>query len=206
MKRSITFFAGLFFIAFNLPAQTDSVRVMEEIKAFQEELNQEYRDAEKSPLKPEERALFREHEFFTPNLAFRTEAKLVKAKKPQVFKMKTSGTRQPDYRKYGDLHFELNGKSCKLEVYQSVDLAKKEAYKDYLFLPFTDLTTGDETYGGGGYIDLRIPKGKTLILDFNKAYNPYCAYTPGYSCPVPPRENHLDISIEAGIKKPAETH
>ena len=71
---------------------------------------------------------------------------------------------------------------------------------DHLFLPFTDNTNGVETYGGGRYIDLKIPAGNTINIDFNKAYNPYCAYSDKYSCPIPPPENHLDIEIKAGIK------
>ena len=77
----------------------------------------------------------------------------------------------------------------------------KDEYKDYLFLPFTDLTNGDTTYGGGRYIDMRIPEKNTIILDFNQSYNPYCAYGGNYSCPIPPAENNLDIAITAGVKK-----
>ena len=74
-------------------------------------------------------------------------------------------------------------------------------YKDYLFLPFTDPTNGVTTYGGGRYLDLMIPATKVVQLDFNKAYNPYCAYSGNYSCPIPPEENHLEIEIKAGVKK-----
>ncbi len=77
----------------------------------------------------------------------------------------------------------------------------KPEYKDYLFLPFTDLTTGDETYGGGRYLGLRIPKeGSPLIINFNLAYNPYCAYNEKYSCPIVPKENELPVAIRAGVK------
>ena len=69
-------------------------------------------------------------------------------------------------------------------------------------LPFTDLTNGNETYSGGRYIDLEIPEGNTIRIDFNKSYNPYCAYTEGYSCPIPPAENNLGYTITAGVKKP----
>ena len=70
-----------------------------------------------------------------------------------------------------------------------------------MFLPFSDETNGIESYGGGRYIDLRIPEGNTLIIDFNSAYNPYCAYNDKYSCPIVPRENYLRTRIEAGVKK-----
>ena len=75
-----------------------------------------------------------------------------------------------------------------------------EKYKDYLFIPFTDKTSGIETYGGGRYIDLVLSDivNKTCTIDFNKAYNPYCAYTAGYNCPIPPKENDLPVAIKAG--------
>jgi uncharacterized protein (DUF1684 family) len=76
-------------------------------------------------------------------------------------------------------------------------------YKDYLYLPFKDFTNGESTYGGGRYLDFKmsdIQENQTIIIDFNKAYNPYCAYSDGYSCPIPPSENHLQVFIEAGEK------
>jgi uncharacterized protein (DUF1684 family) len=79
----------------------------------------------------------------------------------------------------------------------------KEEYKNYLFIPFTDATSGTHTYEGGRYIDISIPEitDNKIIIDFNKAYNPYCCYTPGYSCPIPPKENALTIAINAGEMK-----
>lgn len=114
--------------------------------------------------------------------------------------MKTSTDRLPVYIKYGEAHFKLNKKDCVLNIYQNADLVKKEEYKDYLFLPYTDLTSGEESYGGGRYIDLKIPKDETIIIDFNKSYNPYCAYNHKYSCPIPPMENRLDVEVRAGVK------
>jgi uncharacterized protein (DUF1684 family) len=70
-----------------------------------------------------------------------------------------------------------------------------------LFLPFLDTTNGIETYGGGRFLDMRIPKSKEVIIDFNKAYNPYCAYNYNYSCPIVPLENNLSIKVKAGVKK-----
>jgi uncharacterized protein (DUF1684 family) len=81
-------------------------------------------------------------------------------------------------------------------------------YKNYLFVPFKDMTNGKETYGGGRYLDLETTdiQNDSVILDFNKAYNPYCAYSNGYSCPIPPKENHLAVSIEAGEKTFGKEH
>ena len=103
------------------------------------------------------------------------------------------------YKKYGEVVFELNGRSFKLNVYQSLRLQKSEGYEGYLFLPYTDLTNGNETYAGGRYIDLRIPSSDTLIIDFNMSYCPLCAHKHAYSCPIPPAENSLEIEIRAGV-------
>ena len=92
--------------------------------------------------------------------------------------------------------FKLKGQQFNLNIYQNVESEDK----DYLFLPFSDETNGIESYGGGRYIDLRIPEGNQLTIDFNSAYNPYCAYNDKYSCPLTPRKNHLDVEVKAGIK------
>jgi uncharacterized protein (DUF1684 family) len=115
--------------------------------------------------------------------------------------MKTSTDRKPLYVKYGELSFTIDDRDLKLNVYKNIELSKKEEYKDYLFLPFSDLTSGKESYIGGKYIDLRIPKGDTIVIDFNTSYNPYCAYNHKYSCPKVPLENDLNIEIKAGVKK-----
>lgn len=183
-------------------AQSDSLKIAQSVLLFQEELNHEYKDPEKSPLAKEEIPAFAGHEFFPVAARFVVKAKLVKTKKQEVFKMKTSTEKLKEFVKYGEAHFMLEGKPQVLEIYQSVALRDKPEYQDYLFLPFTDATNGEETYGGGRYLDLKIPGGKTIILDFNKAYNPYCAYSNKYSCPVPPIVNRLDVAVKAGVKNP----
>ena len=104
------------------------------------------------------------------------------------------------YDLYGIATFDLEGITYKVNVYQSHRLRSLPGFRDHLFFPFKDLTNGEDTYGGGRYIDLTIPKGDKIVIDFNKAYNPYCAYTSGYSCPIPPRENYIEHEIKAGIK------
>jgi uncharacterized protein len=172
----------------------------EEIKAFQGELNSEYKDPDKSPLSPKARKKFKKHEFFPIDLKFSVIARLDRNVDDKIFPMPTTTDRIANYKKYAVAVFVIDGVEHKLTVYQSVDLMKREEYKDYLFLPFTDKTTGDQTYGGGRYIDLRIPKTHEIVIDFNKAYNPYCAYSDRYSCPKVPYENHLEIEVSAGIK------
>lgn len=170
-------------------------------KEFQEELNRDYADSTKSPLTEADLKVFKELDFFPINEKFIVNAKFIRVKRAKVFKMKTSTSRTPEYKKYGELHFTIDGKEYKLNVYQSIDLSKKEEYKDYLFLPFSDLTNGKESYIGGRYIDMKIQDAKVWEIDFNKAYNPYCAYNHKYSCPIVPLENDLDVAILAGVKK-----
>jgi len=170
-------------------------------QAFQTEINADYANPEESPLTAEDLRTFKSLDFYPINTKYRVEASFVRTPNEKTFKMKTSTTRTPEYVKYGELQFLLDGKSCKLNLYQNIELIKKEGYADYLFLPFFDLTCGKESYIGGRYLDLRIPNGETMIVDFNKAYNPYCAYNHKYSCPVVPLENNLEVAIESGVKK-----
>jgi hypothetical protein len=181
-------------------AQVDTVAAVAEIKKFREELDQEYRDPAKSPLGKDGATHFAGHEFFPVDLRFRVAAKLKLTSNSPFFIMKTTGPRLNEERVYGMLEFKLEGKAFQLPVYQSSRLMKTQEYKDYLFFPFTDLTNGDESYHGGRYMDLRIPAGEDIVIDFNKAYNPYCAYATGFSCPIVPKENHLETRILAGIK------
>ena len=144
---------------------------------------------------------FQSLDFFPILDKFIVQATFKRTKKEKVFEMKTSTERLPLYKKYGELEFTIDGVLCKLNVYQNMSLFKKPGFKDYLFLPFSDLTSGNESYIGGRYVDLRIQKGNQWIIDFNKAYNPYCAYNYKYSCPIVPMENDLKVSILAGVKK-----
>jgi len=168
---------------------------------FQMELNQSFLDSLKSPLKKEDLKTFKGLNFFPLNENFIVEATFIRTKKEKAFGMKTTTSRTPLYVKYGELHFTMGGKNQKWNVYKNIDLSKKLGYEDYLFLPFSDLTCGEESYIGGRYLDMRIQKGKKWTIDFNKAYNPYCAYNYEYSCPIVPLENDLDIKILAGVKK-----
>ncbi|MDD7884954.1 DUF1684 domain-containing protein [Flavivirga sp. 57AJ16] len=168
--------------------------------AFQRKINAEYKDATTSPLKAKDRKHFEGLDFFEFDSAYVVKAQFKRTPNEKSFKMKTTTTRLPEYVKYGELTFDLKGESFSLNIYQNLGLVEKEGYKDYLFLPFLDETNGLESYGGGRYIDARIPEGHTMIIDFNKAYNPYCAYNDKYSCPIVPRRNYLKTRVEAGVK------
>ena len=171
------------------------------VTKFQNELNSEYADAKTSPLTAEDLATFKSLDFYPASEKYFVVAKFVRTKKEKPFEMKTSTDRKPLYVKYGEVIFTLDGSNFILNVYKNIVLSKQEKYKDHLFLPFSDLTCGNESYIGGKYIDLKIPKGKTISIDFNTSYNPYCAYNHNYSCPIVPLENDLNIEIKAGVKK-----
>ncbi len=148
--------------------------------------------------------------FYAVNQAYSVLASFEKITDSTRIGIKTSGQKIPVkyFIRYGKLHFKVQSEEATLTIYQSSDLASKPEYKDYLFIPFTDSTTGLETYGSGRYLDLKIADLSTgyYQLDFNKAYNPYCAYTTGYNCPIPPRENALSMPILAGEMNFAKKH
>jgi hypothetical protein len=171
------------------------------IEKFQKELNTEYADVKTSPLMAEDLAVFKTLDFYPINEKYFVTAKFVRTENEKPFEMKTSTTRKPMYVKYGEAHFEMDGKPFQLNIYQNIELSKKEEYKDYLFLPFSDLTCGKECYIGGKYIDMKTPTTDTIVNDFNTSYNPLCAYNHKYSCPKVPLENDLNIEIMAGVKK-----
>lgn len=171
-----------------------------EVLKYQKELNDSYLNPESSPLKEDELKDFKGLSFYPYNEKFVVKATLQKLENQPVFKMPTSGSNKPDYKRYGILHFTIDNKKFQLEVYQNLDLIKMKDYKKHLFLPFIDETSGNETYGAGRYLDIEIPDGSEIVLDFNKAYHPYCAYTIGYSCPITPDVNFLKTEILAGVK------
>ena len=141
--------------------------------------------------------------FFAPDSTYKVIAAFEKINDVQGVSMPTSTKVMQQYYRYGKVSFKINNRNCQLVVYQSKDLMLTKDYANYLFIPFTDVTNGTDTYEGGKYLDITIQdiKNNTIVIDFNKAYNPYCCYIAGYSCPVPPKENALEVSINAGEKK-----
>lgn len=140
--------------------------------------------------------------FFRPKKKYRVNCTFTPTPNAEPFDMATYSGKVKKYRKYGVLEFTIKGKKHQLAVYQNMFLMKM-GNKDYLFLPFKDLTNDKQSYGGGRYLDFKIGdiQDGQFVLDFNKNYNPYCAFSGGYNCPVPPAENHLNVAIKAGEKK-----
>jgi len=172
----------------------------QEVLAWQAELNASFAEEATSPLDAKTRKKFKSLDFYPIDSTFRVIAQFERTPNELPVTMPTTRGERRLFDKFGVAKFELDGKMVQLTLYQSHQLRLTEEYKNYLFLPFTDLTTGDESYGGGRYLDLTIPEGNVIILDFNKAYNPTCAYNENYSCPIPPRENDLPVAISAGVK------
>ncbi|WP_154657131.1 DUF1684 domain-containing protein [Hugenholtzia roseola] len=151
-----------------------------------------------SPLKSEDKKNFQGLAYFAPDSSYRVEANLTLAPADeQVIELPTSTGKKRKLLTYAYADFTLKGQKCRLTLYKGVEEKTKE---DYLFLPFTDPTNGKTTYEVGRYLE-PVLKGTKVVIDFNFAYNPYCAYNDTYDCPIPPQENHLPIEILAGEKK-----
>jgi uncharacterized protein (DUF1684 family) len=197
LKLSAVLGSLLFVVLPGISQNTDDYEAS--IREFQEELDASYKDRDESPLENRDRRRFQGLEYFPIDQKYSVTAQVIYTPDSEPFNMPTTIPRENIHWKYADLVFELDGQEYTLEVYQSQNLLNDEEYADYLFLPFLDLTNGEGSYGGGRYLDLRIPDGNTIEIDFNKAYNPYCAYNSRYSCPLVPRVNRLMTRIEAGV-------
>ena len=171
-------------------------RYNNDLTPFQREINDFFKDASVSPLKKRDLKNFRGLDFFTYDSTYLVTAKLTKTPKEKPFMMLTTTDMVVEYIKYGTVSFELLDNQYSLDIYKNLEDPNE---RDNLFLPFLDDTNGNESYGGGRYINLDIPQGDNLIIDFNSAFNPYCVYDEKYSCPIVPRENYLPLEIKAGV-------
>ena len=196
MKVKLILLASL--LVLNLGAFAQSFKA--QIAAHREKYKADFVSNEHSPLKEGDLKYLH---FYEADSNYKVNAKVTLLEGEKAFKMPTYAGTTAEYIRYAKLDFNLNGNPTQLTLYKNVALSANPAYKDYLFLPFTDQTNNKETYGGGRYIDLKsgnITNG-SIELDFNKAYNPYCAYSDGYRCPIPPEENDLALAIKAGEQK-----
>jgi uncharacterized protein (DUF1684 family) len=151
-----------------------------------------------SPIPPQDRLRFKGLEYYPPDPSYRFELELHEHPEKQVVRMAYTKGNAQDFIRWGEFRFNIGGKEQALQAYKSA------AWEEMLFIPFKDATSGKETYGAGRYIDLEpdrdsTPEGK-WILDFNRAYNPWCVYSEDYTCPFVPTENWLQVPIHAGEK------
>ncbi|HEY3405997.1 MAG TPA: DUF1684 domain-containing protein [Ohtaekwangia sp.] len=136
--------------------------------------------------------------YYPPDLKYKITADLTPITNKQVVLLPTSDGKEERYVEYAFAEFDLDGYHNKLLILEMVDMGP---YRGKLFLAFGDETSAVETYGAGRYLDItKVQGSNTITLDFNQAYNPYCAYNESYSCPIPPRENLLKVAIRAGEK------
>jgi uncharacterized protein len=195
MKQFLILTAGCFWLYVACAQKSKSYTSI--IKAYQKNYVSTH-----EVVKGNNRKFFR---FFAADEHFKVQCQFEKSTDTITVTMKTSGKTIPqkDFIRYGKLVFTIHDTALQLTVYQSATLSTGNTkYKDYLFIPFTDATTGDATYGSGRYIDILTTdiKNNMAEIDFNKAYNPYCAYSNGFNCPIPPKENYLPVAITAGEK------
>lgn len=206
MRLRLFAIAVVVFSVFNTYGQIDKEAYKAESVLFQKEQDQHYLDKKTSPLTKKERKKFEGHSFYSIDLGYVVEASFERIQEADTVEMPTSSGLIKYYMPYAKLSFQLQGEKCELIAYQSIRLRKIKEYQNYLFIPFRDATSGRESYGGGRYLDVEIPNGNKIILNFNKAYNPYCAYTVGYNCTIPPKANTLAVSVNAGLKAPKFLH
>jgi len=171
---------------------------IQEIASQRMKQNEEFFNKSSTPLDSHLFDKFTGLKFFEIDETYKVEASIEKLNESPVFDLPHSHDRTKPYRVFGYASFNLHDKSYKLTILEAVN--KKTGYEKFILIPFGDQTNGNETYGGGRYIDITIPEGNNAIIDFNLAYNPYCAYSTKYTCPIPPKENVIDTEIKSGQK------
>lgn len=193
--KIVLFLLGFVFVsAFG---QNEVADFASEIAKHRAEYKAGFLEDERSPLDSADLLHLR---FFEANEAYRVVCTFQRTPDEKPFEVPTSSGITKPFVKYGTLSFEITGKQLQLAVYQNLALRNMPVYAQHLFLPFRDDTNGETTYGGGRYIDLTIAEveAEAPMLDFNKCYNPWCHYSDGYNCPIPPSENTLEVAIPAG--------
>ncbi|MFT4667310.1 MAG: hypothetical protein ACI8YQ_002240 [Polaribacter sp.] len=191
----------LFAFANTLFAQSNR-SYKKEIKEHRKDYKADFLKEERSPFYGKKKAL-KKMRFYKANKSYKVECQFQRTEDAKPFDMATYSGKVKTFIKHGIISFEIAGQKQELSIYRNMGLMRVEAYANHLFLPFKDKTNDIKTYGGGRYIDLEVSdivNGKVTI-DFNKCYNPWCAFSGGYNCPVPPKENHLTIEMKVGEKK-----
>jgi uncharacterized protein (DUF1684 family) len=167
-----------------------------QLEAFRKQKDKFLVEHEQSPLLGEDKEHFTGAHYFPIDTKYRVIATLVPEARPGVFRVQTTTGDFKEYERVGRLEFELDGQSLSLVAFMPP--SDEPLHGNRLFVPFRDKTSGKDTYGAGRYLDLSKRPGDTYVVDFNRAYNPYCAYSPYYSCPLPPGENNLPVEVRAG--------
>lgn len=184
-------------VFYSFRSGSDETSYRAELKKERAEKDMYMRSADDSPFagNPES---FTGLKYYEPDMRFRITAQLTEIKDRKAVLLQTSDGKQESYVEYAYAEFDFGGFHNKLLILESMSVGP---LKGRLFLAFGDETSAGETYGAGRYLDVaKMPGAATILLDFNKAYNPYCAYSEKFSCPLPPKENLLEIAVRAGEK------
>lgn len=204
MKRLLWMVVATYLAAQTVQAQAADWK--SEVQKFQAELNRQYADPKDSPLDSLDRIDFKRHQFYPIRTRYRVAATCIPTPDQQPFEMPTVSGKTKTFVQACLLVFELNGRKDTLAAYRNIKLSEQAAYEDYLFIPFKDYSSGFKSYGGGRYIDWEMAADsltapRQVHLDFNQCYNPYCAYSTGWNCPIPPQENYVDSKVHAGVRR-----
>ncbi|MCI0750945.1 MAG: DUF1684 domain-containing protein [Flammeovirgaceae bacterium] len=184
-------------IYYSMQGSQDDAAYVASIEKERKEKNVLMRSGDESPFS-DSVSVFTGLKYYPVDINYRIIANLVPIENKKIVVLATSDGKEKKYLEYAYAEFDLGGEENKLLIFEMIEMGP---YRGTLFLAFGDATSGRETYGAGRYLDIRKAPGATSVtLDFNNAYNPYCAYNDNYSCPLPPRENLLTIPIEAGEK------
>lgn len=198
-KHILTLLVAIVIIAafaYTLTSTDSPEAYIEKVEAERERQFKFIRFNAESPLTESQKQSFTKLEFYPIDPTYKVKALMVPIENKKVREVPLTDGSKERYIEHSWAEFEIQGKPQRLLLMQSMD----ESDKRNFFLAFADETSGVETYGGGRYINARQDGKSSITLDFNLAYNPYCAYNPDYACPIPPRENILEIPIPAGEK------
>ena len=174
-------------------------RVTREIREYRAEYKADFLKDPRSPLKEED---MEKLDFFAPSSRAQVTARFTLTPEEKPFEMATYSGVMRKYRKWGEATFSWGRREATLALYENLSLLSSPEYKDYLFLPFKDETNSVSSYGGGRYLNMskKDTEDGTITIDFNKSYNPWCAFSDGFNCPIPPLQNHLQFPVRAGEK------
>ena len=199
MIKKVAIFAALLgIVLYSLNGVRTSASVYSaQLNKARSEKNRAFRESSDSPLSAPQKVVFDTLDYYPADMAFLVDADISRNTKPDTLLIQMSANRAEKFLHWGLAQFEIGNQPQQLGIY-----LKANGKDSTLFIPFTDRTNGHETYGGGRYLDVPLPEPNAteIELDFNRAYNPYCAYNNAYSCPVPPAENRLQVAIPAGEK------
>ena len=180
-------------------ATFDEERWADELRATRSDKDEFFAESRRSPLPDDEQESFEGLDYYPPDPAFRVEATVALVEDPETVVMDRSAGDEVEYHHVAALRFDLRGTERTLEAY-------RQPGSTTLFVPFRDATSGKGTYGAGRYLEFDTERdledGETMVLDFNLAHSPFCAYSDRYACPLPPAANHLDVAVEAGERHP----